>query len=77
MGVVQLDIIWILWLLEEDVDVGMGDHSEPGLPGLWAAGKGMIFSHCFSFSVLIILCVAAPLWGCADPRRSGVFTAAL
>lgn len=65
------------WNLEEDAEVGMGYRSEPGLPGLWAAGKGMIFSHCFSFSVRIILCVAAPLWGCAVPCRSGVFTAAL
>lgn len=48
---------------------GMGYRSAPGLPGLWAAGRGMIFSHCLGRGfflgggVCVVLCVATPLWG--------------
>lgn len=60
--------------------VGMGYRSVPGLPGLQADRGGMIFSQClrrFFVCDAVCLCVATPLWGCSDPCRSSVFTAAL
>lgn len=51
--------------------MGMGYRSVPGLPGLRAEGRGMIFSHCLGRVFLCVLFCVAVLSRCVSLRRCG------